>query len=169
DIFLFKLRLTSFNKGDLIMVTVTKDKNYIMTIISEGTKGLNLDITDYQAKSLRTIDEQASHAKVEDILIKNDKENIDETNPEWTYVTSRIYMNELYNQAAYNRNYDVTFKYGDFYKLITTLIEKGIYSHLLIEKYSKNEIESFAQSIDVKRDELFDYLGLYTFATRYLA
>src|SRR5690625_7597143 len=43
------------------------------------------------------------------------------------------------------------------------------YSHLLIEKYSKNEIESFAQSIDVKRDELFDYLGLYTFATRYLA
>src|SRR5690625_6470282 len=78
-------------------------------------------------------------------------------------------MNELYNQAAYNRNYDVTLKYGDFYQLITTLIEKGIYSHLLIEKYSKNEIESFAQSIDVKRDELFDYLGLYTFATRYLA
>src|SRR5690625_7316372 len=78
-------------------------------------------------------------------------------------------MNELYNQAAYNRNYDVTLKYGDFYQIITTLIEKGIYSHLLIEKYSKNEIESFAQSIDVKRDELFDYLGLYTFATRYLA
>src|SRR5690625_3929282 len=151
------------------MVTVTKDKNYIMTIISEATKGLNLDITDYQAKSLRTIDEQASHAKVADILIKNALENIDEANPDWTYVASRIYMNELYNQAAYNRNYDVTLKYGDFYQLITTLIEKGIYSHLLIEKYSKNEIESFAQSIDVKRDELFDYLGLYTFATRYLA
>lgn len=151
------------------MVTATKDKNYIMTIISEATKGLNLDITDYQAKSLRTIDEQASHAKVADILIKNALENIDEANPDWTYVASRIYMNELYNQAAYNRNYDVTLKYGDFYQLITTLIEKGIYSHLLIEKYSKNEIESFAQSIDVKRDELFDYLGLYTFATRYLA
>src|SRR5699024_4202172 len=134
------------------MVTATKDKKYIMTIISEATKGLNLDITDYQAKSLRIIDEQASNAKVADILI-----NIDEAKADWDYVASRIYMHVLYNQAAYNRNYHVTLKYCDFYQLITTLIEKGIYSHLLIEKYSKNENESFAQSIDVKRDELFDY------------
>src|SRR5699024_9496417 len=123
--FLFKLELTSFNKGVLVMVTVTKDKNYSMTIISEATKGLNLDTTDYKAKSLLTIDEQESHAKVADILIKNALENIDEANPDWTYVASRIYMNELYNQAAHNRNYDVTLKYGDFYQLITTLIEKG--------------------------------------------
>lgn len=151
------------------MTTVTKDKTYIMTIISEATKGLNIDTTDYEAKAFRTIDEQASHAKVADILTKNALENIDEANPDWTYVASRIYMNELYNQAAYNRNYDVTLKYGDFYHLITALIEKGIYSNLLIEKYTKNEIDNFAQSIDIKRDELFDYLGLYTFATRYLA
>src|SRR5690625_3927659 len=118
DIFLFQLRLTPFNKGELIIVRATKDTNHIMTIISEATIGLNLDITDYQAKSLRTIDEQASHAKVADILIKYALENIDEANPDWTYVASRIYMNELYNQAAYNRNYDVTLKYGDFYLLI---------------------------------------------------
>src|SRR5690625_2596043 len=112
------------------MVTVTKDKNYIMTIISEATKELNLDITDYQTKSMQTINEQASNTKDSDILRKNALENIDEANPDCTYVASRIYMNELYNQAAYNRNYDVTLKYGDFYQLITTLIEKGIYSHL---------------------------------------
>src|SRR5690625_7630259 len=87
---------------------------------------------------------------------------------DWYYLASSIYINEHYIQSVYNRYYDFTHKYGDFYQLITTIIEKGIYSHLLIEKYSKNEIESFAQSIDVKRDELFDYLGLYTFATRYL-
>src|SRR5690625_6325695 len=104
------------------MVTATKDKNYIMTIISEATKGLNLDITDYQAKSLRTIDEQASHAKVADILIKNALENIDEANPDWTYVASRIYMNELYNQAAYNRKYEVRSNDGGFFKLISSLI-----------------------------------------------
>src|SRR5699024_9794232 len=104
------------------MVTVTKDTHYIMTMLSEATKELNLDIPNYKAKSMRTIDEQASHAKVADIIIKNALENIDEANPDWTYVASRIYMNELYNQAAYNRNYDVTLKYGDFYQLITTLI-----------------------------------------------
>src|SRR5699024_6849949 len=102
------------------------------------------------------IDEQASHAKVADILIKNALENIDEANPDWTYVASRIYMNELYNQAAYNRNYDVTLKYGDFYQLITTLIEKGIYSHLLIEKYSKNFILLSFHTIAIKTHDLFD-------------
>ncbi len=151
------------------MVTVVKDKDFIMNIITEATKDLNIDTADYQEKSLRTIDEQASNEKVVDILTKNALENIDEANPDWTYVASRIYMKDLYNQAAKNRNYDAEVKYGDFYQLISDLTEKGIYSKLLLEKYTETEIESFAKAIDVKRDELFDYLGLYTFATRYLA
>src|SRR5699024_12383950 len=135
------------------MVTVTKDKNYIMTIISEATKGLNLDITDYQAKSLRTIDEQASHAKVADILIKNALENIDKANPDWTYVASRIYMKGLYKQAANSRHNDTESKYGDYYHIIKTLTEKGINTKLHLEKYSKNEISKYEQAIKHQNDE----------------
>src|SRR5699024_8267505 len=129
----------------------------------------NIDTQNYQEKSLRVIDEQTSDEQVVDILTKNALENIDEANPDWTYVARRIYMKGLYNQAAKHRNYDAEHKYGDFYQLIIDLTDKGIYSQLLLEKYSKVEIQNFATAIDAKRDELFDYLGLHTFATRYLA
>lgn len=151
------------------MDTAIKGNKKVMEIISEVTKNLNIDTQNYQEKSLRVIDEQTSDEQVVDILTKNALENIDEANPDWTYVASRIYMKDLYNQAAKHRNYDAEHKYGDFYQLIIDLTDKGIYSQLLLEKYSKVEIQNFATAIDAKRDELFDYLGLYTFATRYLA
>jgi len=151
------------------MDTAIKGNKKVMEIISNVTKNLNIDTQNYQEKSLRVIDEQTSDEQVVDILTKNALENIDEANPDWTYVASRIYMKDLYNQAAKHRNYDAEHKYGDFYQLIIDLTDKGIYSQLLLEKYSKVEIQNFATAIDAKRDELFDYLGLYTFATRYLA
>lgn len=152
------------------MTTITTEsKNTIEKIISETTKNLNIEVENYKEKSFRIINEHDSEEKMIDILIKNALENIDEANPDWTYVASRIYMKGLYKQAANNRQYDPESKYGDFYHLIKTLTEKGIYSKLLLEKYSENEIRKYEQAIDHQKDELFDYLGLYTFATRYLA
>src|SRR5690625_2940901 len=59
--------------------------------------------------------------------------------------------------------------YTNFYGLIEKLVDKGIYSELLISAYTKDEINHLAKTIDPERDLLFDYLGLYTLATRYLA
>src|SRR5699024_7995126 len=87
----------------------------------------------------------------------------------WTYVASRIYLSELYDKAAQNRNYDAKLKYGNFHSLLQTLTEKGIYSASLLDKYTEAEINDFAKEIQSERDLLFDYLGLYTVATRYLA
>ena len=49
------------------------------------------------------------------------------------------------------------------------MTDKGIYSTSLLGKYSKAEIDGFSKEIQSERDLLFDYLGLYTIATRYLA
>src|SRR5699024_8971903 len=87
----------------------------------------------------------------------------------WTFVASRLYLKTLYEQAAANRGYDAGERYGSFYELIQTLTEKGIYTNQLLNTYTKNEIDYFAGLIEPERDLLFNYLGLYTLATRYLA
>ncbi|MFC4560058.1 ribonucleoside-diphosphate reductase subunit alpha [Virgibacillus kekensis] len=104
-----------------------------------------------------------------DDLIKHALENIDEANPDWTFVASRIYLRQLYKRAAENRRYDANLRYGNFHQLIESLTEKGIYSERLLTKYTKKEIDFFARVIDPKQDLLFNYLGLYTMATRYMA
>src|SRR5699024_6175848 len=84
-------------------------------------------------------------------------------------LASRLYLNQLYQQAADNRGYPSEEKYGDFYQLLTLLTDKGIYSSCLLNTYTVGDITYFANKIEAERDLLFNYLGLYTFATRYLA
>src|SRR5699024_12160122 len=82
---------------------------------------------------------------------------------------SRIYAHQLYRHAAANRGYHAEEKYGSFHKLIELLVEEGIYTPVLLEKYKHEDIAYFQEAITPERDQLFHYLALHTLATRYLA
>ncbi|WP_399476837.1 ribonucleoside-diphosphate reductase subunit alpha [Virgibacillus halodenitrificans] len=140
-----------------------------MEWINRAAKELPINTEKYIEKSLRAIQEDTSLEKITDILVKNALENIDESAPEWTFLASRIFLEELYRQAAKNRDFDVNLRYGNFYKLISTLTEQGIYATNLLNKYNKEEIEAFEKQLDPQRDLLFNYLGIHTIASRYLA
>ncbi|RHW34187.1 ribonucleoside-diphosphate reductase subunit alpha [Neobacillus notoginsengisoli] len=95
--------------------------------------------------------------------------NIAIDQPNWTFVATRLYLEQLYQEAADNRGYDSRQKYADFYNLITSLTERKIYSSDLLDNYSKEEIDEFSREINPERDKLFTYIGLFLFADRYLA
>src|SRR5690625_5404249 len=117
-------------------MTITQEKihnKHLTSLISELTEGLTVDPTDYVDKVLRNVTGEAQGDYLYDQLIKNALENIDEADPDWTYVASRAYLRQLYEKAAENRSYDAKLKYGDFYSLLKTLTAKGIYSEHLLQ------------------------------------
>ncbi|SHH22034.1 ribonucleoside-diphosphate reductase subunit alpha [Virgibacillus chiguensis] len=150
----------------IIDIATTRDR--LVEIIDLAQQGLAVETKAYKEKAFKTIQEDTPIDKALDILVQIALENIDESAPDWTYVASRIYLQQLYHQARRNRHYDDG-KYGDFYELITMLTDENIYENNLLEKYSKAEIDYFAEQIDPARDLYFTYLGLHTLATRYLA
>lgn len=89
--------------------------------------------------------------------------------PDWTYVAAELYVSDLYKKAAEHRGYTSSEKYGDFYKLVQELTQVGIYSKDLLSSYSQEEIAELGQAIDPERDLLFNYIGLFLLADRYLA
>ncbi|MDX8044462.1 ribonucleoside-diphosphate reductase subunit alpha [Gracilibacillus sp. S3-1-1] len=89
--------------------------------------------------------------------------------PNWTFVAAHFHLSQLYQEAANNRGYDQADKYGDFYHLIQTLTDKGIYSTELLNHYTKEDITSLQQAIDADKDNLFNYIGLFLLGDRYLA
>ncbi len=89
--------------------------------------------------------------------------------PDWTFVAAELYTSDLYNKAAEHRGYLASEKYGDFYKLIQELTQVGIYSKDLLSVYSQEEIKELGQEIVPERDLLFNYIGLFLLADRYLA
>jgi len=145
------------------------NQEWISKTIDHAAQDIGIDVTSYKKKCLRTVSTETDKKKITDILIKHAIENIDEASPNWTFLASRLYLNQLYQQAADNRGYPSEEKYGDFYQLLTLLTDKGIYSSCLLNTYTVGDITYFANKIEAERDLLFNYLGLYTFATRYLA
>jgi len=148
---------------------VLQDESLLLKEMDRHAQGLRIEIGAYKEKIARMISPDFTREEQVNLLIKTALENIDEAEPDWTYLAARIYLQELYTQAGNNRNYDAAVRpYGSFYDLIQTLTKKNLYADHLLEKYTKEEIEICGRFIDPKRDDLFNYLGLHTLATRYL-
>jgi ribonucleoside-diphosphate reductase alpha chain len=143
-------------------------RNFIADIFAEYP---HLDSEPYTEKVLRNINAKETYAadKITNLLILSAIENIGKHTPDWTYIAAQIQLRRLYKQAANNRCYNASLKYGDFYSLLTTLTNKGVYSPLLLEKYSEEEINEIGAIIVPERDLLFTYIGLLTLNERYLA
>ncbi|ESU72273.1 ribonucleotide-diphosphate reductase subunit alpha [Geobacillus thermopakistaniensis] len=94
---------------------------------------------------------------------------ISEEEPDWTFVCARLYLRQLYREAARQRGYDERERYGDFYSLLVALTEQGVYSPFLLERYTKEEVDAIGAFLDPEKDKLFTYIGLRTLADRYLA
>lgn len=145
---------------------VQTNHSYVLKIIQEAADQYGLDAREILDRVVH-INGTEMEANGQALLYALNKIAMDQ--PDWTFVAARLYLNELYDLAAKNREYDRSQKYGDFYALIKTLTEKGIYSTDLLNSYSKREIEELAVEIIPNRDHLFNYIGLFLFADRYLA
>ncbi|RSD25944.1 ribonucleoside-diphosphate reductase subunit alpha [Mesobacillus subterraneus] len=104
--------------------------------------------------------------QLENMLILMAVERIGRHEPEWTFAAARFYLQRLYRLSAEFRKSP---GYGGFYQLIASLVQKGIYDSVLLEVYSREEIDFLEKIIEPEKDELFTYIGLLTMAERYLA
>lgn len=129
----------------------------------------HLNADDYKERLTASLSyrDSITNEQLTNQLILEGLANISEFEPDWTFVCSRIYLQKLYRESNQNR----MLKPGDvsFYALIESLAAEGIYSTLLLDKYSREEIQELETSIDYSKDRLFTYIGLRTLSDRYLA
>lgn len=163
------------------MTTITKnngkrslpfDEPRLLAFIKSATHAYpKLNVEEYTEKAIATITAKDEYKadQITHVLTMLALERIDMLAPDWTFVAAYIHLRELYKRASRSRVYDATKKYGDFYSLLTTLADEGVYSTAILEAYSKDEIRELAALIDPERDKLFNYIGLRTLSDRYLA
>lgn len=107
---------------------------------------------------------------IEKVIVKHTNENgevVNKMNMDWQYVAARLFIFDLYKEAAISRKYK-TFGYGDFAELIETLVENGKYDKFFMECYSESDRRELADYIVPDRDFLFNYEGVKLLADRYL-
>jgi ribonucleoside-diphosphate reductase alpha chain len=131
----------------------------------------HLNTEPYIERVIRSMESKDtfSSGQITNLLILEGLSYISENEPDWTFVCAQIYLKKLYDEAAKNRSYDPTQRYGCFYDLITILITKGVYNSSILDDYTKEEIMNLSKLIDPEKDKLFTYIGIRTLADRYLA
>ncbi|GGH81865.1 ribonucleoside-diphosphate reductase alpha chain [Pullulanibacillus pueri] len=142
------------------------DIDSVLDAVQSISEKYNLDVTELKQQLL---DLEATQSQANQHALFYSLNHIAMDQPKWTFAAAHLYLNALYKEAAENRKYDAEQKYDRFYELIETLTKKGIYSSKLLDSYSHQEIDDIAHAIDPKCDELFNYIGLFLLADRYLA
>lgn len=150
----------------MTVVGLQEEYQSVLKAIEECSSTYQLDATEIT----RMVNElEAAGKEVNQQALFYSLNNIAMDQPDWTFVAARIFLTDLYKQASQNRNYDSSNTYGDFYELLVTLSQKGIYSSKLLQMYTEEEIKELETAISPDRDKLFNYIGLFLFADRYLA
>lgn len=138
----------------------------ILEALEKTSKMYSIDIQELKN---RLIEKDMPPSEANELALHYSLNKISMDQPNWTYLAAQIYLNQLYAQAAANRGNNKEQKYGDFYELITKLSNIGIYSNDLLDLYTRNEILEIGNEINPEKDYLFNYVGLFLLADRYLA
>ncbi|KFZ40482.1 ribonucleotide-diphosphate reductase subunit alpha [Thermoactinomyces sp. Gus2-1] len=128
----------------------------------------HLDREEWLREAEAQLHENMTDKEVLQTIIRTTVEKTTAEEPDWQFVAAHLLAHELYMEAAENRGYPSSRKYGGFYPLIHTLTEKKLYGAYLLESYEENEINELEAYMKPERDLLFNYIGLKVLQDRYL-
>lgn len=100
-----------------------------------------------------------------DLLIKASSELTSKENPNWEYISARIYAYKIHKEIS---NYEKEWHIVDFKSKIQVLTKANLYGEYILENYSNDDIDELEKYIDNSRDELFTYSSLDLVYKRYL-
>lgn len=150
-------------------LSVEKTKRMI-AFACEGLEGcdpieLELDarIQFVDGMSTKEIQKMLIQTAIEKVISRTDRE----PHTNWQYVAARLFVFDLYKEAAIQRNYR-HFGYGDFAELVSLLVEKKCYGAYLTEHYTTEQMKELGEYLRPERDYLFNYEGVKLLADRYL-
>ena len=134
---------------------------------SEAVEGLkNVSQEELDRDIIPQLRDGIKSSDIQSLLITTSLNKIDIDSPDWTFVASRLFMNNLYHQvgkkynSAKGQTYSHSLKeYIQFGQGIGRIIEN------LEEGYNLEELDSYIQP---NRDKQFTYLGVKTLYDRYL-
>lgn len=106
----------------------------------------------------------ALNEKIE-LLIKASSELTSKENPNWEYISARIYAYKIHKEISH---YEKEWHIVDFKSKIEVLTKANLYGKYILENYSSDEIDELEKYIDDSRDELFTYSSLDLVYKRYL-
>ena len=151
--------------------TVPLDVARLSAIITDACDGLDdVDPKVVLEESIGNLYDGVSVADMRASLIMTARTKV-EKEPNYSFVTARILMDQIRNEALEFLGIAEDATFGDmqeyYPKALLSYIDKGIELDILNPELKTFDLEKIGQAIDHTRDNQFTYLGLQTLYDRY--
>jgi len=164
---------------DTPSINITKSDGTVVPLDVEKVAGLisdaceNLDevsINEVLDESLKNLYDGVSIADMRTSLVMSARTKV-EKEPNYSYVTARILMDQIRSEALNFLNIAEESTYQEMEKYypeaFKAYIDKGIELDILNPELKTFDLDKLSQAIDHTRDNQFTYLGLQTLYDRY--
>ncbi len=148
----------------------TEELNFskLKRVIEFAIEGTELSSLELEEVLIPQFKNNMTTKDIQRTLIQVSAEKTSIQQPEWDKVTAKLFLYDLYKEAAINREYSKKqFGYGNFYKLLRQLTDLGLYDSNVLKNYKKSDVDELAEYIAPDRDFLLTYVGARTLAERY--
>ena len=150
---------------------VPLDLNRVSSVITHACEGLtDVDPKEVLDESLKNLYDGVSLSDMRAALIMSARTKV-EQEPNYTYVTARILLDELRAEALSFLGVaeeSTQPEMDEYYpKALAAFIDKGIELEMLDPKLKEYDLAKLGAAIEAERDYKFTYLGLQTLYDRY--
>lgn len=88
--------------------------------------------------------------------------------PDWRILAARLKLVDFYKRVHIARGIPYEYRYPSYCATVKSFVGKGIYSPLLLEKYSDKELHKAGQFLKQEYDYDYDYAGISLLIKRYM-
>ncbi len=140
------------------------DLNKMHKMVDAACEGLaGVSASQVEMKSGIQFFDGISTGEIQEILIRAASDLIDLDSPNYQYVAARLLLFSI-RKSLYGVMHDTP----HFYEHIIKCVDAGVYDAEILQKYTREELDTIGQYIDHDRDFLFTYAGLRQVVDKYL-
>jgi ribonucleoside-diphosphate reductase alpha chain len=88
--------------------------------------------------------------------------------PDWRILAARLKLVDFYKRVHIARGIPYEYRYPSYCATVKNFVGKGIYSPVLLEKYSDKELHKAGQFLKQEYDYDYDYAGISLLIKRYM-
>lgn len=154
-------------KGDKEPLNIEK----IRKVINWAAEGLNVNTLKLESKLKLHFFDGITTRQIHEAVINTALQLTTPEEPDWRILAGRLFIFNLYKEVSIRRGTSKLAYVGggeEYLKVVKDLVEKGLYTKELLEKYSEDELIEAGNYLKLNYDFLYDYAGANLLARRYL-
>lgn len=144
------------------------DVTKIRKVVNWAANSLNVNPLELESSFEMSLQDGITTRAIQQSLILGALRLTSLEDPDWKYVAGRLKLFDIYKEIAIRRDKHIRNIYDHYGDFLRESIENGIYTDVLLKKYSTQEIAKATTFIKPEYDLVYDYAGVNLLARRYL-